>query len=91
MKGEVPWRGGREKDSKSMEILIEVLTTLLMLSLMLTHVQVGYFSRFYSFMKIIFGYVGGLYKKIDFIMFHSHVRLSRCLPPCVESVTQLMA
>ena len=27
MKGKVPWRGGREKDSKSMEILIEVLTT----------------------------------------------------------------
>jgi hypothetical protein len=27
MNGKVPWRGGREKDSESMQILIEALTT----------------------------------------------------------------
>ena len=53
MKREVLRKCGRENDSKSMHVLIEVLTTFFLLSSMLTHLHVGYLSIILGPMIII--------------------------------------
>jgi hypothetical protein len=65
----VPWRGGREKDSKLMQILIEALTT---------HgfvVLDAYASIFVFIMQCIFHYGCGLCDFFAFQTFQWHVDL----------------
>lgn len=77
MYGKIPWRGGREKDSKSMQILIEASTTLNMLSSMLMHLHV----ILWNILEILklggfcCGIVCGLCEIIDLQMFHWQVCL----------------
>lgn len=53
IKGKMPWRGGREKDFESIQVLIETLITLYYVVVDAHILHVDYFSRFLSPMILI--------------------------------------